>query len=117
MDTFKNDISKVCSKLKKYRGAESKQKEIPFIDTLAGKYIEQNVLEVFAANTEILCSADKLKNDNYDNGIYDMFTKDNMIIFDITADEQVKTPHMSLTQLKKIIFQKLRLTRLAMCLC
>jgi hypothetical protein len=37
-----------------------------------------------------------------------MFVRDNMIIFDITATEEVKIPHMNLSQLKKIVFQKLK---------
>ena len=108
METFKNDINKVCSKLKKYRGEEVKRSDISVIETLAGKFSGQNVLEGFAKNTEILCSNDESKNEKYDNGIYDMFVKDNMIIFDITTDEEVKIPHINLTQLKKIIFQKLK---------
>ena len=37
IDTFKNDINNVCSKLKKYRGQENRSLEIPSIQTLAGK--------------------------------------------------------------------------------
>ena len=87
---------------------EERRNEIPCIETLAGKFSNQNVLEGFAVNTEILCNENKLKSDNYDNDIYDMFLKDNMIIFDITAEEEVKIPHMNMTKLKKIIFQKLK---------
>ena len=108
METFRDNIVKVSSKLKKYRGENIKRKDITSIETLNGTFDGHNVLEGFAANTEILCNEDLIKNDKYDNNIYEMFVKDNMIIFDITSQEEVKIPHMNLTQLKKIIFQKLK---------
>ena len=86
MDTFKNDINKVCAKLKKARGDAHKQTEIPFIETLAGTFTGNNVLEGFRCNTENLCNEDEKIENKYDNDIYDMFVKDSMIIFDITLD-------------------------------
>ena len=65
----------------------------------------------FCENTEILCNEDKDKNRNYDNEMYDMFIKDNEIIFDITAKENIAIPQMSLTQLKDILFKKLKLNK------
>ena len=94
IEIFRNDINKVCSKLKKYRGEQVKRQDIPVIQTLAGNFSGQNVLEGFAKNTEILCNENATKIENYDNHIYDMFVKDNMMIFDITASEDVKIPHM-----------------------
>ena len=69
--------------------------DVPFIETLAGNYTGMNVLEGFAANTEILCS----ENDNhekFDKEAYTMFTKDNLAIVDITADEELEIPKMNL---------------------
>ena len=43
METHRNDISKVCQKLKQIRGVNSKQIDIPFIETLCGKYSDQNI--------------------------------------------------------------------------
>ena len=40
-----------------------------------------------------------------------MFVRDNMIIFDITTKNELKIPHMNLTELKKILFQKLKLNK------
>ena len=110
MDTFNNDPSKIYSKMKKARGEEVKRIEIPFIETLAGKYTGDNVLEGFCANTEILCNEDENGN-KFNNEIYKMFTKDNMIIFDITSEEEVAIPQMNLSQLKDILFKKLKLNK------
>ena len=48
---------------------------------------------------------------NYDKEFYDMIVKDNMIIFDITSEEQIEIPKMSLIQLKDIIFKKLKVNK------
>ena len=111
MDTFKNDINKVCAKLKKAWGEAHKQTEIPFIETLAGTFTGNNVLEGFRCNTENLCNEDEKIENKYDNDIYDMFFKDSMIIFDITSDEDILIPHMSIVQLKDILFKKLKLNK------
>ena len=112
MNTFDTDIRKVCKLLKKTRGDEIRNNEIPFIETLAGRYHGNNVLEGFCANTEILCNDDNdEKSERYDNELYSMFVKDNQIIFDITSSEEIKIPHMNLTQLKDIILKKLKLNK------
>ena len=111
METFRGDINKVYSKLKKYRGEAFKRIEIPFIETLDGKFTGKNILEGFARNTEILCTEDDQKNENYDNDMYDMFEKDNMVTFDITSKEAMKIPHMNLTDLKHILFKKLQVNK------
>ena len=111
MNTHTTDINKLSAKLKKSRGEEFRKTEIPFIETLAGKYHGDNVLEGIAANTEILCDEEKTREDNYDNELYDMIVKDNMIIFDITAEEEVKIPKMTLKILKDILFKKLKINK------
>ena len=109
MNTHSNDLNKVSATLKKARGEEHRRNEIPFLETLAGKYTGNNVLEGFAANTEILCA--EKETDEYNNDFYEMIIKDNMIIFDITADEEIQIPLMSLKQLKDILFKKLKLNK------
>ena len=111
MKTFDEDINKVHSKLKRARGEDTKRNDIPFIETLAGKYVKENVLEGFCANTEILCNEDNTGTNEYDNEFYNMAVKDNMIIFDITANSDIKIPKMKLTDLKDILFHKLKLRK------
>ena len=69
------------------------------------------MLEGFGGNTEILCDEEKTRNNNYDDKFYDMIVKDNMIIFDITSDEELEIPKMTLIQLKDILFKKLTLNK------
>ena len=42
MESLTNDMTKVFSKLKKYRGEETKRCEIPFVESLAGKFYAVN---------------------------------------------------------------------------
>ena len=60
METHNTNIGQVCNKLKKIRGDNIKNIEIPFIETLAGKFSGENVLEGFCSNTEILCNEDDI---------------------------------------------------------
>ena len=96
--------------MRKSRG-ETQRNEIPFIDTLAGKYIGNNILEGFCANTEILCNEEENNVDQFNDELYEMSAADIRIILDITENENVNIPHMNLTQLKHIIFQKLKLNK------
>ena len=84
-----------------------KSSEIPFIETLAGTYSDNNVLEGFCANTEILCNEEIVSN-KFDDKFYNMCVEDNQIIFEITTHEY-KIPHMELGDLKNILFKKLKL--------
>ena len=108
MSAFKENISQVCNKLKKIRGENVKNVNIPFIQTLNGIYSGQNVLEGFCSNTETLCN---YENENLDFGFYKMCVEDNAIIFDIACQEAIKIPHMNLTNLKDIVFKKLKLNK------
>ena len=45
MNTFENDVNKIHSKLRKARGEDIGNKDIAFIETLAGRYDGVNVLE------------------------------------------------------------------------
>ena len=110
MSTFKLNISQVCNKLKKIRGENIKSVDIPFIETLNGTYSGSNVLEGFCSNTETLCN-DESESENLNHNFYKMCIEDNMIIFDITCQESIKIPHMTLPNLKDILFKKLKLNK------
>ena len=64
---------------------------------------------MFCANTEIFCSVEE--NEHQENRFFKMSTDDNMIILDITENENETIPHMNLIQLKDIIFKKLKLRK------
>ena len=53
-------------------GVGVRKNEITFIETLAGKYGGDNVLEGFCANTEILCNENDASNESFDNEFYKM---------------------------------------------
>ena len=53
MNAHGENMSSIFQKLKKLRGDQKQNIEIPFIETLAGKYEGNNVLEGFRVNTEI----------------------------------------------------------------
>ena len=108
MSTFHQNISQVCSKLRKIRGENSKTVNLPFINTLNGTYSGNNVLEGFCCNTETLCNDDI---EPQDHAFYKMCVQDNMVIFDIACQEDIKVPHMTLGNLKDIIFKKLKLNK------
>ena len=108
MSTFSRNISQVCRKLKQIRGEHSKSLDLPYIETLNGKYSGDNILEGFCSNTETLCNADSNEDDN---GFYKMCIKDNMMIFEISKQEEAKIPHMTLLNLKDILFKKLKLNK------
>ena len=111
MHTHNTNISKVSAQLKKARGETYARTEIPFIETLAGYYSGNNVLEGFAANTEILCDEKQTYDKDYDAEFYKMIINDNQIIFDITSEEEIHIPEMNLAQLKFILFKKLKLNK------
>jgi hypothetical protein len=110
MDTYYSNMSQVCSKLKQIRGDKLKSLEIPVIETVCGIYEGRNVLEGFRANTEILCNEKSCESHEV-NQFYEMCIKDNIIIFEITSDENVLIPHMQLTDLKDILFRRLKLNK------
>ena len=108
MATFNQNVSQVYAKLKKMRGEASKRVNISQIETLNGTYSGDNVLEGFCSNTESLCTDES---DGSDHGFYQMCLEDNMMIFQITQDEDIKIPHMTLQNLKDILFKKLKLNK------
>ena len=99
-----------CAKnTQKIRGDNQSKSSTPFIETLYGKYSGENVLEGFCANTDILCNE---KDDNQtENTFYKMCYEDNMVIFDITSNEEIRIPPMKIENLKEILFSRLKLGR------
>ena len=83
--------------------------DIPYIETLCGKYSGENILEGFIANTEILCNENPEDATQYDRSFYNMCVQDNEIIFQITGQEKVNIPQISLINLKDIIYKKIKL--------
>jgi hypothetical protein len=96
----------VCQKLKHIRRDNNKRIDIPYIETLCGKYSGENVLEGFIANTEIICNENPENEGRYDGPFYNMCVQDNEIIIEKDDSYQEK---MTLTNLKDILFKKLKL--------
>ena len=109
MKAHANDINSVCGLLKQIRGEKSKSTDIEYIETLCGNYTGNNVLEGFCANTEKLCNMSSCT-DGQSNEFYKMCSEDNQIILDLIGDE-ITIPKMQLTQLKDILFRKLKLNK------
>ena len=114
MATFQQNISQVCNKLKKIRGENVRNSDITFIETLNGPFSGNNVLEGFCSNTETLCNEN---DEDLNHGFYKMCVQDNLIIFDIACQEEIRIPHMTLQNLKDILFKKLKLNKHVMCIC
>ena len=91
-------------------GSKGQNNPIDFIDTLVGRFSGENVLEGFAANIEEL-NSDRKDMTNFDNEFYKMCIEDNMIIFDFTSNQHDKIPIMTIDNLKKLIFSKLKLNK------
>ena len=110
MAAHKNIMTLMFKKLKKQRGDLKPEAALPFIETLNGTYEGQNVLEGFRINTEILCS--DIEDDKSESKcqFYKMCVQDNEIIFQITENEE-KIPMMTLSNLKDIIFKRLKLNK------
>ena len=107
MEVHFGDISKVCQKLKQIRGDNFGNSKIPSIDTLCGIYSGNNVLEGFRANTEILCNEQNTSDS--DQSFLKMCEEDNMIIFELAKQDNIKIPEMEMENLKEILFRKLKL--------
>ena len=76
---------------------------------MVGIYHHKNILEGFCANAEELC---RTKDDpKFCDSFYKTTVEDNFIIFDFTKDQQIKIPHMTIDDLHKIMFSKLKLNK------
>ena len=65
-------------------------------------------MEGFCSNTEKLCDFDS---EDLSHEFYKMCVEDNLIIFEITTQESIKIPQMTLSNLKNIVFKKLKLKK------
>ena len=75
---------------------------------MCGTYKGENVLEGFCANTEILCN----KRDSEENSeFYKMCEDDLEIIIELSKDNDTQISHLTLPELKKIIFHRLKLNK------
>ena len=106
MNTHKDNMSGTCQKLKKVRGDNLKSTLILEIETFLGTYTGENVLEGFRANTEYLCN--EQPNDKFSSEFLDRCKDDLMIIEDISDDENLKIPPITVKVLYDIIFKKLK---------
>ena len=93
MECFNSNISQIFTILKKARGDNLGMSEIPFIETLSGTYSGRNVLEGFCSNTELLCNEDDIP-ENFDNTFYNMCVEDNIIIFELSSQDEIRIPHI-----------------------
>ena len=105
MNLKSNEFPKVCRLLK----PKKTELDIPYIDTLVGKYSDVNVLEGFRKNTEVLCSENNCS--NFDEFFHQLCIQDNSIIFQLSSEVGYKIPQMTINNLKDIIFKKLKLNK------
>ena len=105
METHKDNIGQVSNKLKKISG--NPKIAIDSIETLIGTFNDKNVLEGFRANTEKLCGP-RDDNNEFCNDFYKACLEDNMVIFDLTAKEEMNIPKMTMKDLDEIIFKRLK---------
>ena len=106
MDTHGTNISRMYKKLEKIRGAKCKQISIEEIETFHGKYTGNNVLEGFRANAEYLCN--EKSETEFSEKFLNQCSEDLMIIHDISEEEALEIPPITLEALKDIIFKKLK---------
>ena len=106
MTSSQMSINDVFKKLKSIKHNSTKSADIPYIETINGTYEGQNILEGFRANTELLCNS---KDEENSSDFLKMCQKDNVIIKDmINFDNDVDIPEMNLSDLKSIVFKKLK---------
>ena len=98
MDTHKGNISKVPQKLRQIRGDKGNPK-IVSIETLAGEFTGENVLEGFCTNAEKLSTP--VSNKDFCNDFYNMTVEDNKYIFQITETQNRVIPPMTKEDLKE----------------
>ena len=109
MATYYDDIGEVCRKLNEIRGNDKKSINISSIETICGTFEGRNVLEGFRANTEALCN--ERHSEPETNPFYKMCALDNLIIFEMSTYENVRIPRMQLSDLKDILFKRLKLKK------
>ena len=115
MDSHSKDFELMYKLLKTHRGENFQQNDILEIETLCGKYIGNDVIEGFRANTQLLCNENE-GNVRFDNSFLQMCEYDNQIILNIT-EQEIRIPHMKLEDLRDFIFKKLKLKKHVIFIC
>ena len=109
MDTFSQNLSETCVKLKKIRGEKFKPNSIPELKTFLGQYNGDNVLEGFRANTEYLCNEKvDISGQEFSDKFLHQCTEDLIIINDIAENETLKIPPIKLENLREIVQKNLK---------
>ena len=101
------DRNQVYSTLKNLR-RERRKPITNTLETPAGTYYDNDVLEGFAADAEYLGKA-TAECEKYDKEFYDLCVLDNLYIFEFKGEEPVKIPLMTLANLEDIINKKMKL--------
>ena len=97
--------SQMVSMLKRNQGVTSSTTST--LHTPVGTFYGGDVLEGFAADAEYL--GKPKKETSYDHGFYKLCKLDNVYIFEIMNDSNLSIPLMTLKDLNKIIFSKMKL--------
>ena len=109
MRSDKKNQKHVFSKLRQLRNTKTKS-TTSFLNSAAGQYYGNDVLEGFAADAEFLGKPTE-ENDYFDKEFYELCVLDNLYIFDFKGEEPVKIPSMTIDDLDKIIDKKMKLKK------
>ena len=106
MRASSTDQNKVCSLMKKARGVASST-GTNRLETSVGTYTGKDVLEDFTAEAEYMGRIEG-ESPEYDNSFYRLCIEDNMYIFEFKGEEAVRIPKMSLEDLEKVLFTRMK---------
>ena len=101
------DRTVVYSMMKKARGVAGSSVKTTRLETPVGVYSGQDILEGFTADAEYLGRAET-NSPEYDNHFYKMCIEDNYCIFEIIRECPERLPPMTLADLDKILWSKMR---------
>ena len=105
MRAHKDDKNKVFARIKAERNVKSC--ETTKLITPVGVFAGDDILEGFAADSEVLAQA-KGAESEFDNGFYKLCVLDNRFIFEFKGEDQVKIPRMTREDFKKIVFKNMK---------
>ena len=94
--------------LKNLRNSGSKSTTTSILETPAGTFYGDDVLEGFAADAEFLGRPSE-ENGYFDKKFYDLCILDNLYIFSFKGQDSVQLPHMSIADLENILDKKMSL--------
>ena len=101
-----SDRNIIYRKMKKLRGKTAHIKP-SYLDTPVGVYHGEDILEGFAADAEHL-GRERGESSQYDNEFYRLCKLDNVYIFEIEENEQLKIPPMTIEDLEEILFKRMK---------